>query len=111
MFVGVNDNQTLAQFQAREAPAVSKAAIDMESVTLYQFTGEQNEPGKPWSLLRAGLTKIHREMMPERMVFPSASSPHPFCPAHTYTPPASSPARQGAKKIAKPLPSYLRVVA
>ncbi|TXN08950.1 hypothetical protein FV222_00325 [Methylobacterium sp. WL103] len=110
MFVGVNDNQPLAQFKAREEPTVSKAEVDMRRVTLYQLNCARDEAGQPFELLRAGLTKIHRNMVPERMAFPTAGSPHPFCPEHTYTP-VASPVRQPARKIAKPLPSYLRVVA
>ena len=110
MFVGVNDNLTLKEFNDRVEPGVSVAHVDGQAITFYQLEGEADRANAPFQLLRMGMTQIDRRMPPQRGVFPTAAAPHPFCPAHTYTP-VQTAARQAPSKVKKPLPSYLRVVA
>lgn len=111
MFVGVNDNLTLKEFQANKEPGVSVAEVRTAEITLYGLEGERDVMGSRFTLIRVGSTKLHPQMERQRMAFPTAAVPHPMCPEHTYTPPSYSAARQGPKKVDKPLPSYLRVVA
>ncbi|AMB48336.1 hypothetical protein [Methylobacterium sp. AMS5] len=105
MFVGVNDNLTLAQFNANEEPGVSRAEFDASRITFYQLDGKAGD----FELLRAGETKLHDKMERQRMVFPTAAMPHPWCPENRPAP-VGAGYRPPSKVKPKHAP-YLRVVA
>lgn len=109
--IGVNDNQTFEQFKANEPPTPSLALGDPARVTAY-ILHRQDVPGG-WALTRHGITKLHPQMFPERMSFPTAAAPHPLCPENRLSglvPPGHVRCAPPSK-AKKPLPSYLRVVA
>jgi hypothetical protein len=109
--IGVNDNQTLAEFEAREEPKPSIAAMHNDDPTAvhYALMGARRQ----WGLVRIGMTKLSRDMTPVFTAFPTAASPHPFCPENRMAgqvPPGMVRCAPPSK-AKRALPSYLRVVA
>jgi hypothetical protein len=111
MPVAINDNQTLAEFEARAEPKPSIALMHQDDPTAIHYV-LMGEPGQ-WGLVRVGMTKLSREMEPTFAAFPAAASPHPLCPENRLAGMVPAGMVRGAppSKAKKPLPSYLRVVA
>lgn len=107
--LAINDNQTLAQFKARETPLPSRAEIRPNDPRQVHYSlMEQNGQ---FALVRVGMIQLDRRVPRQFAAFPVAAAPHPWCPEHTYTPPQAAPNRKPPSKVARELPSYLRVVA
>lgn len=106
--IATNDNQTLAEFQARAEPLPSQAELRLNDPTQVHYV--LKGVGRQFELLRVGMTKVLRHVPVQFAIFPTAAAPHPWCPEHTYTP-VQTPVRKPPSKVKRELPSYLRVVA
>ncbi|MFA7751907.1 hypothetical protein [Klebsiella pneumoniae] len=111
--IAINDNQTLAQFKAREAPLPSPADIRPgEGVAYALLAAEDYSPkdGGKFALIRIGMTRIDPRVPAQFGAFPTAMIGHPMCPENRPAP-ASAVRYAPPKKVGRTLPSYLRLVS
>ena len=108
MFKGSNDNLTIAEFNAGAEPHSSHAEFRQADALIYGLGGERDERNSPFTLMRFGEGRFHRDMERQLIADPTAALPSPFCPEARQAPPGHG--YRPPSKVRK-RPSYLQVVA